>query len=235
MIILLSLWLRLYINYSPMWVIFSIAAPFLGAWIPILIHYRGYDPRIPLACALITLLLSSYYATAFNEQINFERVVSSRFLSGVSLSLFLAPLFRLSSQIFPREKLHECLNFFHVARLLGSGVGMALLVILWHRRQVFYYERLGSRLTEFSPVTHHFLQKAQEMSLSGKQSIAQLSSYLERHATALALEDCFYLMSWILGVLLVVLLATFFFKPPELLDRKQYPKEPELILGGQVE
>jgi len=132
----------------------------------------------------------------------------------------LTPLFRLSIQTYPKEKLHECLNFFHIIRLWGSGIGIALFIILWHRRQVFYYDRLGSRLTEFSTITHHFVDKAQQFSLTGKQTFAQLSFYLNRQSTALALEDCFYLMGWLLILLLVILLSTFLFQEPVLLDKK---------------
>jgi DHA2 family multidrug resistance protein len=231
MIILLSLWLRLYVNYSPLWVVLSIGVTIFGAWIPILIHYKGYDPRVPLAIALISLIISSFYTTTFNVQINFQRIAISRILSGIGLCLFLAPLFRLSMQTFPKEKIAECLNFFHVIRLLGSGLGVALFVTLWHRRQVFYYDRLGSRLTEFSTVTQEFLKKAHQAPIPGTHAFAQLSYYINRQATALALDDCFYLMSWILVFLLGILLATLFFKEPELLDKKEFPVEPELTLN----
>lgn len=235
MIILLSLWLRLYVNYSPLWVILSIGITVLGAWIPILVHYKGYDPRIPLAIALIFLIISSFYTTTFDVRINFERIASSRILSGIGLVSFLAPLFRLSAQTFPKDKLAECLNLFHIIRLLGSGLGVALFVTLWHRRQVFYYDRLGSRLTEFSATTQQFLKQAQQIPLQGKQSFAQLSYYLNRQATALALDDCFYLMSWILVFLLVLLLATYFVDGPKLEDKKEFPAEPVFTLHPLTE
>lgn len=235
MIILLSLWLKLYVNYSPLWVILSIGVTALGAWIPILVHYKGYDPRVPLAVAFIFLIISSFYTTTFNEHIDFARIASSRILSGIGLVSFLAPLFRLTSQTFPKDKLPECLNLFHIIRLFGSGIGVALFVTLWHRRQVFYYERLGSRLTEFSASTQHFLNQAQQIPLHGKQSFAQLSYYLNRQATALALDDCFYLMSWILVFLLLLLLATYFVEGPKLGDKKEFPAEPELTLHPLTE
>jgi DHA2 family multidrug resistance protein len=220
MILLLSLWLKLYINYSPLWIILSIAVTVLGAWIPIVIQYEGYDPRIPLGIALIFLLISSYYTTTFNVEINFERIVSSRIFTGIGLTLFLAPLFRLSMHSFSGKRFAECLNFFHIARLFGTGIGMSLFVTLWHRRQVFYYERLGSRLTEFSPSTHQFLKNAHQFHIEGKHAFAKLSDYLQRQATALALEDCFYLMSWMLVLLLLTLLTTFFFGEPSFDDKK---------------
>jgi len=230
MIVLLSLWLRLYINYSPGWVILSIGITVLGAWIPILIHYKGYDPRIPLAVALICLMISSYHTTTFNVHINFERIAISRILSGIGLALFLSPLFRLSVQTYPRNRTAECLNFFHITRLIGSGVGMGLFVTLWHRRQVFYYERLGSRLNEFSATTQNFLQQAQH-ALPGKKAYAKLSYFISRQATALALEDCFYLMSWMLLILLVLVIFSFFIEAPKLMDKKEFPNEPELKLN----
>lgn len=218
MIILLSLWLRLYVNYSAAWVLLSISITLFGAWIPILINYKSYDPRIPLAIALLFLIVSSFFTSTFNVEIDFGRIAISRIMAGIGLSLFLAPLFRLAVQTFPKDMIAECLNFFHIIRLWGSGIGVAFYVILWQRRQVFYYERLSSRLTDFSTLTQKFLMQAHLVNLKGKQAAAQLSYYLNRQATALALDDCFYLMSWLMFLLLLLLFILSLFREPILLD-----------------
>lgn len=225
MVVLLSLWLKLYVNYTPNWIILLISTMALGAWIPAFINYKQYDPRLPLAIALLFLAISCFYTTNFNVEINFARIAVSRGMAAIGLALFLVPLFHLSTQSFKPEKLAECLSLFHVVRLLGSGLGVALFLILWHRRQVFYHERLGSRLTEFSQITTQFFHRAQQFNIEGKQALAQLNFYLNRQATALALDDCFYLMGWMLVALLIILFATFLFHTPVLFNKGAKSKE----------
>jgi MFS transporter, DHA2 family, multidrug resistance protein len=86
---------------------------------------------------------------------------------------------------------------------------VALFLILWHRREVFFHLRLGSSLTAFAHETQQFLERAKLVHLQGKHAAAQLDYYLTRQASALALDDCFYLMGWITVFLLFVVLASF--------------------------
>ncbi|KTD26134.1 multidrug resistance protein, MFS superfamily [Legionella lansingensis] len=210
MVLLLALWLKLFVNYTPNWIAIIIGTMALGAWAPIFLDYEQFDPRLPLAIALLFFAISSFYTTYFNVEINFNRIAFSRVLAGIGLAFFLPPLFRLSAQIFSAEEAKEGVNFFHVVRLISSGLGASLFVILWHRRQDFYHQRLGADLTSFSQQTLDFFQRAREFNLQGKQALAQLNLYLTRQATALALDDCFYLMGWLSLGLLFVLLLTFY-------------------------
>ncbi|CEK09871.1 MFS transporter [Legionella hackeliae] len=209
MVVLLSLWLKLYVNYTPNWIAIIIGTMGFGAWVPIFLNYKRFDPRLPLIVSLIFFAISCFYTTYFNVEINFNRIAYSRFLAGIALMFFLPPLFQLSVQRYP-QKLSESSNFFHVVRLISCGLGASLFVILWHRRQVFYYERLGENLTDFSQKTIDFLSRAQQFHVEGKKAYAQLNVFLTRQATALALDDCFYLMGWISVFLAILVFLTYF-------------------------
>ncbi|KTD67389.1 MULTISPECIES: MFS transporter [Legionella] len=212
MVILLSLWLKLYVNYTPNWIALIIGTMAFCGWIPVLFNKKQYDPFFPLIIALLFFAISCFYTTSFNVDIDFNRIAFSRVLAGIGLALFLSPLFQLSVQAFPETKLAESICFFHVSRLLGSGLGVALFSILWHRREVFFHLRLGSRLTAFSQETQQFLERAKLFHLQGKQTAAQLNVYLTRQATALALDDCFYLMGWMALSLLCFLVVILLFR-----------------------
>ncbi|CDZ77580.1 Multidrug resistance protein B [Legionella massiliensis] len=220
MVVLLGLWLKLYVNYTPNWIALIIGTMAFAAWIPIVINYKRFEPRLSLAFALLFIAVSCFYTTYFNQDINFDRIAFTRILAGLGLAIFLAPLFRLSVNTVRPEKTIESVCFFHVARLLGSGLGVALFVILWHRRQVFYHLRLGADLTAFSQLTRQFLERAQLFHLQGQQALAQLDVFLTREATALALDDCFYLMGWMTLFILGLVLATFFLQAPILHEQE---------------
>ncbi|WP_242605292.1 hypothetical protein [Fluoribacter gormanii] len=208
----MSLWLKLYVNYTPDWIALIIGTMAFCGWIPVLINKRKYEPFYPLLIALLFFAISCFYTAYFNVDINFNRIAFSRGLAGIGLALFLSPLFHLSVYTFPETKLAECICFFHVSRLLGSALGVSLFLILWHRREVFFHLRLGSSLTAFSPETQRFLAQAKLLHLQGKQASAQLNFYLTRQATALALDDCFYLMGWMSLLLLFFLIIIFLFR-----------------------
>ncbi|MCC5015192.1 MULTISPECIES: MFS transporter [unclassified Legionella] len=213
MVILLSLWLKLYVNYTPDWIILLIGTMALGAWIPIFLNYKRFDARIPLATALLFFAISCFYTATFNVEINFGRIAVSRLLAGLGLALFLPPLFRMSVTIYPQAQAAERINVFHIVRLLGSALGASLYVILWQRRQVFYHERLGSLLTPLAPPTQQFFERAEHFHLSGEKALAKLNALLDRQATALALDDCFYLMGWMMVILLLLVILSFVFRP----------------------
>lgn len=219
MVVLLTLWLKLFVNYTPNWVGLLIFTMALGAWLPKFLGHKGFDPRIPLTVALLFLAISCFYSTLFNVEINFGRIAFSRVLAGLGLALFLPPLFRLSVFTSPGSKSIECANLFHGVRVAASGIGVSLYAILLQRRQVFYHDRLGSGLTEFSTQTQQFFERAKQFYLTPEQSLAQLNLFLDRQATALGLEDCFYLMGWIIVALLVMVVASYLISQEHPLQR----------------
>lgn len=53
MVILLSLWLKLYVNYTPDWIALIIGTMAFCGWIPVLINKKQYKPFYPLIIALL--------------------------------------------------------------------------------------------------------------------------------------------------------------------------------------
>jgi len=217
MVILLALWLHLYVNYTPLWVSLLIGTMALAATLPKFLLQKEHkydDSRIHLAIALLLLAISSFHTATFNVEINFNRIALSRILSGFGLAFFLLPIFRLAFFSFGPEKRLDILVAFQVVRSIASGLGGPLYVILWQRRQIFYHDRLGSQLTPFSEQTQLYFMQAKNFLLQGLASDAQLEDLLQRQATALALEDCFYLMGWLFVAMFFLLLLTLAMRAP---------------------
>jgi DHA2 family multidrug resistance protein len=214
-IILLSLWLKLWVNYTPTWIAALLGTMAITGLFPVfLIHKRiaRIDNRIFLGLAILFLALSCLHTMTFNVDINMGRIVSSRLLAGLGLALFLPPIFHLSFQNISEEDRLKVMGLFQVVRALGSGLGVAIYAVMWQRRQVFFHDRLGSELTANSPNTQEFFRKAEEIGLHGERADAQLEYYLQREASSLALDDCFYLMAWILIALFFFLAASYFIR-----------------------
>lgn len=212
MVILLALWLTLYANYTPVWIGLVIGIMAVAGVIPsfLMNRFGKSDARIPLLIAIILIAASSFYTTFFNVEINLGRVAISRVMAGLGLAFFLTPLFRLAFHSFPEGKTLNVLSLFQVIRALSSGLGTAFYTIIWERRQVFYAERLGEDLTALSPITKGFFNKMQSLHIPDLLAKQELYKALDRQSTALALEDTFYLMGWIVTILIFLMIPTLF-------------------------
>lgn len=210
MVILLSFWLNLWVNYTPEWIALLIGTMAIAGFFPLFLvdkKMSKIDNRIFLAFAILFLAISCFHTETFNIEINFGKIAFSRILAGIGLALFLAPIARICFQNFPAEKSLHVLSLFQVVRAIACGMGASVYTTIWYRRQIFYHDRLGSQLTVLSPETQEFFSNAEQFNLHGDAANAQLDYFLQREATSLALDDCFYLM----GILLIGILSTFMF------------------------
>ncbi len=206
-LMLLALWLGLYVNYTPIWLGVLVSTMALGSLSYIFLATKRLgkrDTRISLVLGILLLAISSFHTTTFNEQVNFERIILSRVVAGCGFALFLPPIFRLCFNTFTDELGPKLIGMFQLVRSLASGLGASIYTTLWQRRQVFYHDRLGSQLTIYSPETKQFFIDAEHFNITGPRADAQLEEVLQRRATALALDDCFWLMAWICVGLIVI-------------------------------
>lgn len=222
-IILLALWLGLYVHYNPVWLGILISTMALGSFSYIFLATKNLgkmDTRISLCLGILLLTISGFHTTFFNEQVNFGRIIVSRIVAGCGFALFLPPIFRLCFNTFTQELTPKVIGMFQVVRSLASGLGASIYTTIWQRRQVFYHDRLGSHLTIYSPETKQYFADAARFNLTGAKADAQLEELLQRRSTALALDDCFWLMAWIcVGLIALTGLTLFlqkkFFIPEE--------------------
>lgn len=216
MIILITLWLNIYANYTPWWVSALIGTMAIAGIIAYFVSkslLRYFDPRYTLAIAIISFASSCYYSTYFDVDIDFFHLATARFLAGLGLILFLLPLFQLAFASYSEEKSAPVFTLFQIVRVLFSSLGSGLYVILWQRRQVFFHERLGESLTVNSQLTLDYFQRATEIfKLTQEQALSQLEVLLEKQATSLALNDVFGFMGYILLALFLLLVLSFFIR-----------------------
>ena len=217
MIILIALWLKIYVNYSPAWIAVLLGAMAVGGVVAYGVAkscLRMFDPRFLLALAILAFASSCYYSTYFDVTVDFFHLAVARFIAGVGLGLFLMPALNLALLSYGPEKATPIFTLFQVVRSCSSSLGAALYVILWQRRQAFFHERLGEDLTGYSPLTSEYFKRAKEIfSLSDGQSLEQLNTLLTKQATSLALNDAFGFMGYILVGLFLLLFASFWFVP----------------------
>lgn len=216
MIILITLWLNIYANYTPWWISILIGSMAIAGVFAYFVSkglLKRYDPRLTLALAILSFAISCYYSTYFDVDVDFFHLAVARFLAGLGLVLFLLPLFEICCSSYGPDQTDSIFTLFQLVRALFSCLGSGLYVILWQRRQIFFHERLGEPLTVNSPLTIDYFNRATEVfHLTYEQAVLELNGLLERQATSLALNDVFGFMGSILMGLFALLLLSFFKK-----------------------
>ncbi|NDD58169.1 MAG: DHA2 family efflux MFS transporter permease subunit [Chlamydiae bacterium] len=215
-VLLLSSWLTFDVKFDTSWVGIITGHIVIATFLLSIFAYKihRFDPRIPLSVAILLFLISSFYTSTFSADIDFLRLAISRVLSGFSLALFLAPIQKMCLENVSSQEGNEGNLIFQMARNLAGGLGAAFFTTVWWRRSVFFHERLGEQLTSFSTLTKNYLKEYSFFHMQGKPATAELEHALNMQSKALALDDTFYLMSWIFVALLITLLLTTLKKKP---------------------
>lgn len=212
-IILLALWLSMDVNYTPQWIATVLMAMFVGTVVVFGVFWKmeRRDSLWMLGIGIVLLAASSFYSSRFNYDIDLYRIAVARLLAGAGFATFFPPILAIcitSCQVMYKTKV---LAYFQLIRVLSSSIGAIFYTTLWQRRYAFYHSRLGGELTPYSPLTDGFFAKLQFFNLSGSQQVAKLGVALNQQAKSLAINDCLYLMGWIMIVLLVHLIASALF------------------------
>jgi DHA2 family multidrug resistance protein len=221
-ITMLAIWLALSVHYDYAWVSIMIATMLIVGIVPIvLVSNKNFivDARIPLCLGILFLIISCFNAMQFNAEVDFFRLVLSRVSAGIGFALFLPALIRLSFKIFDPIHTDQVINLYQIVRTISMGVGASMYMIAWHRRYVFYHERLSEGLTQFSARTTQFFLDVRNFGIVGTKANMALESTLEKQANTLALEDIFYFMGSLFTILLVSVLFTLF------IERKNFIPE----------
>ena len=115
MIILITLWLNIYVNYTPWWVTLLVGTMAFAGIIAYFVSKNlliRFDPRLTLAIAILCFASSCYYSTYFDVDVDFFHLAVARFLAGLGLVLFLLPLFQLASASYGPEKSPSIFTLF---------------------------------------------------------------------------------------------------------------------------
>jgi DHA2 family multidrug resistance protein len=215
LISLISLWLHLYVNYSVNWLALSLLSLIVGPILIAIIFYNRLKnmPVIVFPIAFFVLAGVAHYVSKFDAYINFGRILITKLIAGAAFAICLPVIMELlvrNSRSNKETGSSFCL--WAVSRVFGTLVGISAFTTVWEKRAYFYYQRLGGELTLFSQKLKLISTQLNWFHFSEKMKAAGLDGALLRQSNVLALDDCFYIMTWILmlsGVgCIIVLMST---------------------------
>lgn len=207
-VVLVPLWLQTSMNYTSIWAGLAVApigivpfllGPFMGK------ATSKYGTTFLLALCFIFFAISCFYTAYFDTDVDIWHICFSRLLLGCALVLFITPLFALSVQDVPENKLASATGIFHFVRAMMGGVGTSIFTTLWIRRSAYHHATIGENLTPYSAQTQHYLSQLNASGLGEEKGLEQLNRVLTQQADILSINDCSFLMGWLfLGLLLIL-------------------------------
>ncbi|MGL5626419.1 MAG: DHA2 family efflux MFS transporter permease subunit [Candidatus Rhabdochlamydia sp.] len=210
-VVLIPLWLQQNMGYTAEWAGFALApvgfAPVLfSRWIPKLLAKLGTLALFSISFSFFAF--SCFFTSHFNTDIPINMVYFTRFIFGFGVLFFTVPLFSLSLQDIPPDKLNSSSGFFNFVRAMVGGIGTSVFTTLWIRRTSYHHSILIESITPFSQETSKFLTRLSRIPLEESQKLEFLNDSINTQAAMLGLNDCFFFMGWIfLGLIPLVFLG----------------------------
>jgi MFS transporter, DHA2 family, multidrug resistance protein len=204
-VVIVPLWLQEYMGYNAEWAGLAVAALGIGPVLFCLMAPKIID-RIgnvmTLLISFVFFAVGCFYTAFFTTEVDVFHIAFSRFIFGCGFIFYLTPLFGMSVEGLQKAVLPNATGIFHFIRAMMGGVGTSVFTTIWIRRTIFHHQRIGESLTPFNPITPQVSdQPAREL----------LNRALDKQAALLAMNDSFYLMTWLFVGLIILLVVWNYF------------------------
>src|SRR5215470_2924612 len=227
--------------------VFWTAAPqLLIAFIAALLLLRGFDSRLLMAtgftCTAAAVMLNAAYTSAWSAQ-NYYRaellmgVGQSFAFIGLVSTIVLQALF--SGGLSKPQDALTFSAFFHVIRLFGGQIGVAVMTYFVAVRERVHSNLLGLHVergdwvddTAVRQLAAGLLGKSAGLAAATGRSVGIVSARLRLQAYSLSFIDGFHLIAWacVIALLLIALLR----KSPLNYGELAYPEEVAPATGGK--
>jgi len=205
--VLLPLWLETQLGYTAFWagvavmpigILPLLFSPILGQ----ILH--RLDLRWLSTTCFFVFSLTFFWLSDLTSIVSLQRIMEYRFVQGIALSLFFIPIVSLTLSPIVNDELAAASGTFNFIRLIaGGGIGTALYVTIWDRREVYHHSRLSEAITAYNPLITQFYQNIQEKLTVSKGVANQImEDLLTSQAYLLAVNDVFWLTGWCFLILI---------------------------------
>ncbi|OJU80337.1 MAG: MFS transporter [Chlamydia sp. 32-24] len=211
-VVLIPLWLQSQQGYTAYWagvavapigIIPVILSPFVGRYVGII------DPRKILTVGFAVFSYTYWWYSQFTTDIGLWQIFVPRIIQGIGLAFFFIPLVAISLSNIPDHKLPSASGLFNFIRLfIGTGFGTSIFVTLWDRRAIYHHSQVGEAVTKFSELTREAITTLSKAGFKGDSIYAQLNVMLDQQAFMIAINEIFYVCSWVFLFLIPIIWLT---------------------------
>lgn len=206
--VIIPLWLQTAQGYTALWagivvapigILPVITSPFVGKYAAIM------DARWMVTFSFLVFALTFYWLSYLNTDVDVATLLVIRFIQGLGLSFFFIPLITIAFSQVEDKDLSSSSGIFNFIRLIaGGGVGTALYVTFYDRREIFHYSILVEAINSYNPTLRNYLSGLEGIGLYGKKAYAFIEQMLQQQAFLMAVNDLFHVTALVFLLLIPV-------------------------------
>ncbi len=168
------------------------------------------NPKALLAFGIAVAAYSVHLMSLFNLQADFTTIFIPRMVLGIGMGFLFIPLTTLTMSGIKNEEMGNATAIFNLLRNLGGSVGVSFVTTMLARRAQFHQVRLVEHLNPFErnfqvaiPQLSQDLQsRGFNPPLLNQGSLNVIYNEIQRQASMLSFNDCFYILSILMILIL---------------------------------
>ncbi|MGA7619227.1 DHA2 family efflux MFS transporter permease subunit [Candidatus Binatus sp.] len=179
--------------------------------------YNHVSPRILIAVGIVALVVGYWELSQFTLTVSFANFLPILVMTGIGMGAAMVTMSTVSLSTINRSQMTGASSLFTLSRRVSGNIAYATLATLLARRSQVHRSELISAVGGTNPVFRS--ADAQYRSLlsgygiastpSRRPDLAMLDGMVNRQATMMAYNDCF----WLMAVMLVAVLPFLFLLP----------------------
>lgn len=216
-LVLLPLYLQKLMGYTALWAGLVLGPGGLASFavMPIIgtLMRRGANPRIFVGLGLSICAISMRLMSQFNLQAGFWELSWPRVFLGFGMGMFFVPLTTATFAHIPRPEMAYATGIYNLLRNLGGSFGVAFATTILTQRAQVHQSFLVEHVTPFDPQFQiralgilRWLQLNRPELANSTGVLALIYQEVQRQANMLAFNDAFWVLSWVAGGLVPVVL-----------------------------
>jgi len=217
-LVLLPLYLQKLMGYTALWAGLVLGPGGLASFMvmPLIgtLMRKGAPPRLFLGVGLCICAVAIRLMADFNLQAGFWELSWPRVLLGLGMGMFFVPLTTATFAHIPKPQMGNATGIFNLLRNLGGSFGVAFATTTLTQRAQVHQSFLVEHVTPFDP---EFQIKSAQISAwlqLHRPELADATGVLSviyqevlRQASMLAFNDSFWVLSWVAGGLVPLVLV----------------------------
>jgi DHA2 family multidrug resistance protein len=168
------------------------------------------NPKGILAFGIAVTAYGVHQMSFFNLQADFYGILLPRVIMGFGIGFLFVPLTTVTMSGVEKEQMGNATAIYNLLRNLGGSFGVAFVTTLLARRAQFHQYRLVEHLTPFdlnfqtavSGIQQFFRYQGFRSPVPGQGVVGVIYRELLRQATMLSFNDCFFVLSIMMVLIL---------------------------------
>ena len=168
------------------------------------------NPKWILSFGIAVTAYAVHLMSLFNLQADFYAILWPRVVMGFGIGFLFVPLTTVTMSGVNKEQMGNATAIFNLFRNLGGSFGVAFVTTLLARREQFHQFRLVEHLTPFNPNFQTAVPQIQQFlqyqgltsPVPGQGVVGLIYNNLLRQAAMLSFNDCFFIISIMMTLVL---------------------------------